>query len=498
MYEIQLLYVRNVIYRKKNALIQELSFFIKVANLSPDKICEVIWAGEDEQWHTLSAHFHSSIDDDQEYWQANVTCTASDEKSLPGNIECILRFNVLDHDYSDNNQGLNYFSQADSGIRLTNSQNIQNIDFDDKFYQGQHYLPITVAVQYNESIKSVIIHWTTDNWRTTHKTECKAKRNYWPDSLGSYARNPNQYGAEVWVAKLKIDEPFSLQYSLGCETEDDVFWDNNFGKNFSLSHDSLRILILNLHCYQEDNQDYKFSQIAKAIDEQRVDVVCFQEVAELWNHGHGDWDTNSARIINERLKNPYYLYSDWSHLGFVKYREGVAILSRFPLLKQASKYVSSDTSLQSIHSRKIAMAQVNVPYMGLINIYSAHLSWWTDGFSEQFTNLNAWATQNHTNDVQATLLCGDFNIVPHSEGYELVVNQDYEDVVNHVEGGIETGFKVDDQHWRDYPADDCRIDYVFMKTQSTLETVSVRMIFTDQDYGRVSDHCGYLMTFEPK
>ena len=79
MIEIQLLYVRNVIYRKKNALIQELSFFIKVANLSPDKICEVIWAGEDEQWRTLSAHFHSSIDDDQEYWPANVTCIESDE-----------------------------------------------------------------------------------------------------------------------------------------------------------------------------------------------------------------------------------------------------------------------------------------------------------------------------------------------------------------------------------------------------------------------------------
>ncbi len=498
MNEVQLLYIQNVIYKKKNILIQELTFFIKVQNLNPSKVCEVIWVGEDEQWHTLSAHFHSAIDDDQEYWQASLTCNASDTESLPGNIECVLRYKVLDEEYWDNNQGLNYFSQADSGIRLTNSQIVQNINFDNKFYQGQRFLSITVAVQDNSEAESVIIHWTTDNWRISQKTECQYKRHYWPENLGSYARNTNQYGVKVWSALLKIEDPFSLEYSLCYESAGVVHWDNNFGRNYSLSHDLLRVLILNLHCYQEDNQDYKFSQIAKAIDEQQVDVVCLQEVAELWNHGHGDWESNSARIINQRLKNPYYLYSDWSHIGFDKYREGVAILSRFPLVKQAAKYVSSDTNIQNIHSRKVLMSQINVPYMGLINIYSAHLSWWTDGFSEQFARLNDWAISNHTVDVQATLLCGDFNVIPESEGYELVISQGYEDVVNHVPTSLEKGFKVLDQQWRDHPADDCRIDYVFLKTQSVLQTVSVRMLFTDHDYGCVSDHCGYLMTFEPK
>jgi maltose 6'-phosphate phosphatase len=56
-------------------------------------------------------------------------------------------------------------------------------------------------------------------------------------------------------------------------------------------------MILNLHCYQEDNQDSKFTQIAKAINEQNIDVVCFQEVAEFWNDGHGDWDTNVAKSL---------------------------------------------------------------------------------------------------------------------------------------------------------------------------------------------------------
>ncbi|MEF8728282.1 MAG: hypothetical protein V5B34_08730 [Accumulibacter sp.] len=45
--------------------------------------------------------------------------------------------------------------------------------------------------------------------------------------------------------------------------------------------------------------------------------------------------------------------------------------------------------------------------------------------------------------------------------------------------------------------DDQRIDYVFLRQGSRLRVTSGRSVFTDHDYGRVSDHLGYLMTFEP-
>jgi maltose 6'-phosphate phosphatase len=57
-------------------------------------------------------------------------------------------------------------------------------------------------------------------------------------------------------------------------------------------------------------------------------------------------------------------------------------------------------------------------------------------------------------------------------------------------------FRVNDAHWQDLLANDYRIDYIFMKKNSQLKAVSAKVIFTDQDYGRVSDHFGYLMTFE--
>ncbi len=501
MNKIQLLYVENIITRKKRALQQELSFFMLLENVGHDKICDVLWAGEEGEWHTLPATYHSKLDHDKEYWQARLSVYSTADQSLPGNIQFALRYQTQGKEYWDNKQGLNYSSQADSGIQVVSDQPVLNIVFESKLKDRQKYVPIKVCVAQSVHAKSVTIHWTIDNWKHSHHTPCQFKRNFWNEEARSNARNPNQYGSQIWKGLLKINDAFGLQYSISCEGRNQVLWDNNFGKNYSLSHEPLNVMILNLHCYQEDHQDYKFSQIAKAINDLNVDIVCFQEVAELWNEGQGDWNTNSAKIIKDRLNQSYELYTDWSHLGFDKYREGVAILSRYPMLKQESKYVSNSHSAFSIHSRKVVMAQVHVPYMGLINFFSAHLSWWDDGFPEQFKRLSKWAAENQTGDVSATMLCGDFNITAGSEGYNLVVkSNEYDDqfLDANSHGVFEKIFKVNDPYWQHYLADDYRIDYIFMNKASDLRITSGRVLFTEEDYGRVSDHCGYLMTFEPK
>lgn len=501
MNEIQLLYVGNVITRKKKVLQQELSFLMRVENLSHYKRCDVLWAGEDGVWNTLPASYHSELEDNKEYWRAHITVKSTADKSLPGNIKFALRYQTQDREYWDNKHGHNYSSQADSGIKVVSTQPVLNIGFDNRLHDGQKYVPITVSVNRSVHAKAVTIHWTTDNWRHTYKTPAQFKRNYWNEKSRSNARNPNQYGSQIWQGLLKINDAFRLQYAISCECSDQVLWDDNNGKSYSASHEPLKVMILNLHCYQEDNQDYKFSQIAKAINELDVDIVCLQEVAELWNDGLGDWNTNSAKIINDRLDKPYHIHSDWAHLGFNKYREGVAILSRYPMLKQGSKYVSSSHDPFDIHSRKVVLAQVHVPYMGLINFFSAHLSWWEDGFPEQFKRLSEWAAENKTEDVRGTMLCGDFNVAAGSEGYNLVVkSNEYDDqfLDANSHGVFEKIFKVNDPYWQHYLADDYRIDYIFMNKASDLRINSGRMLFTEEDYGRVSDHCGYLMTFEPK
>ena len=118
MNEIQLQYVKNVISRKKRQLYQELSFFMLVKNYSPDKQCEVVWSGEDGVWSSLPALYHSPIDLDKECWHAHIILTGNITKSIPGNIKFALRYQVEGKEYWDNNHGLNYSSQADSGIKL--------------------------------------------------------------------------------------------------------------------------------------------------------------------------------------------------------------------------------------------------------------------------------------------------------------------------------------------------------------------------------------------
>ena len=65
------------------------------------------------------------------------------------------------------------------------------------------------------------------------------------------------------------------------------------------------------------------------------------------------------------------------------------------------------------------------------------------------------------------------------------------------EGVFEKIFRVNDPYWQDYLSDDYRIDYIFLNKTSELRVTSATVLFTEQDYGRVSDHCGYVMTFEP-
>lgn len=501
MEKIRLLYVENVISRKKRVARQELAFFIAVENVSYDKKVDVIWAGEDDVWHTLSATYHSTPEVGKECWLARATFRLTAQHPLPGNIRFGLRYQASGQEFWDNNEGWNYTSEADSGIKLAADTSLLNIGFEERLNDRQKSVPITVAVDRSLQAEKVTVHWTTDNWRHVHKTPCHTKINYWDVRTSSNARNPNQYGAQIWKGRLRIANAFRVEYSICCEGRSGQYWDNNNGNNYSAAHDPLRVMILNLHCYQEDNQDYKFSQIAKAITDLDVDIVCLQEVAELWNDGHGDWNSNSARIINDRLAKPFYIYTDWSHLGFDKFREGVAILSRFPMAHPEARYVSNSHDVYSIHSRKVVMAQVRIPFIGSVNVFSAHLSWWEDGFKEQFERLCEWAGSRDNRHIKGTLLCGDFNITAGSVGYRQVVDaNEYDDqfLAANSHGLFEKIFRVNDPHWRRLLSDDYRIDYIFMDKTSGLRVTSARVLFTDQDYGRVSDHCGYLMTFEPK
>lgn len=501
MNEINLLYARNTIARKDPVVRQELVFLLLVDNLAFEKQVDVQWAGEDGVWRTLPASHHQTIDQDREYWLARASFELGANQSLPGNVEFAVRYRVAGAEYWDNHGGTNYSLEADSGILLADDRPLLNVEFDGQIADRQSVIPVVVAVDRRLEARKVTVHWSDDRWQTTRQAACRSRRNYWDGEYASNARNPNQYGCQVWEAALPVGEAYRVDYRISCEAPRPVADDDNFGRHHFARRRPLAVLILNLHCCQEENQDQKLSQIARAIDELDVDIVCLQEVAELWNGGRGDWQTNTARIINARLRSPYHLVTDWSHLGFERFREGVAVLSRHPVERHEARYVSESRDPYSIHSRKVVMARVLVPWLGPINVFSSHLSWWEDGFAEQFANLRAWAADQHGREVRASLLCGDFNIKAGARGYQLVAaSTEYEDQYLAVRSPqtFARVFASGEAGWEALLDDDQRIDYVFLRTGSDLRAISARELFTADDYGTVSDHPGYLVTFEPR
>ena len=72
----------------------------------------------------MPAEHHSMLGHDKEYWSASITITLTEEQPLPGDIQFSLRYKVLDKKYWDNNNKHDYFSAADSGIKLSTDSNI--------------------------------------------------------------------------------------------------------------------------------------------------------------------------------------------------------------------------------------------------------------------------------------------------------------------------------------------------------------------------------------
>ncbi|OHX38040.1 endonuclease [Methylomonas sp. LWB] len=495
---IRLLYTSNTAGGRAGARRQTLTFLILVADLDYRKTVDVVWCGRDGVWQRLPASYLAKTPEGGEVWHAVAEFGAEAGSALPGGIRFALHYRWPDGEAWDNNLGRDYQTRAGSGHHLADDLVLQTLTLPTALDLETVEWPVVVATDATLDIDHVSVHWSGDGWRRTRQAPCKAAgRRRKPVAGPATGLKP----ARLWHTRLRIGEAFRIEYCIAAHTRSRSYWDNRAGQNYRLSRPPLRVLVLNLHCYQEDDQDRKFSQIARAIDDWRADLVCLQEVAEHWNNGYGDWPSNAANIINARLSRPFHLHCDWSHLGFDRYREGVAILSRYPLERQESRYVSDSSDVYSIHSRKVVAANVTLPRFGRIDVFSAHLSWWEDGFESQFRRLAAWADARRDSEVCGTLLCGDFNVAAGSIGYRLIVEgNQYRDqyLAASAPNLYQQIYRVNDPHWHNYLAEDYRIDYIFMNKSGALKAVAARAVFTEQDYGRVSDHCGYLFEFEPR
>ncbi len=298
-----------------------------------------------------------------------------------------------------------------------------------------------------------------------------------------------------------------------------ILFSLSLGKSFA--EQSLKVLTINLHSYQELKQEGDTPQqrivrnkpilarVAQAINDLNADIVCLQEVAE-WRGdvknpdvaAFGQGKSNAANIIKSLLNSDYHLYMDWSHYAWDEWREGVAILSKTPFSVTESRFVSHSQSHQYWKSRNIVRIETLIEPFGKINVFSAHTGWWNDKeepFQYQFSNIAKWRDQLKINNPESsTFICGDLNIKAGSEGYQWITqNYNVSDAYYLVnpqgltDATIGKGIDAIDSKGD-------RIDYLLLDDDSHLKVKSAKRLFNKSDYGRVSDHLGVFFTLTKK
>ncbi len=286
---------------------------------------------------------------------------------------------------------------------------------------------------------------------------------------------------------------------------------------YKMGNDELLVLTLNMHTYQEENQSTKFDMIVETIAKMDIDILLLQECAQHQDspnvsEGNPIRIDNMAYILSQKLKHEYqldyYFVWDWAHYGWNVWEEGVAVLSKYPILDWESRYISTYTS-KSIGSwetisRMAIYASIDVPWFGRVNAFSVHLSWRVTETDEEQNNqikrLKAFVAEkeNLTSEPVLSFVGGDFNgnptsDPPWSEGYEtMMVNNNYVD--SYLEVYSDANF-IPSQRKHDTVKGDLpgRIDYIFMKENNQTYSVEAsQIIFTPIVVGEVSDHYGVI------
>lgn len=250
----------------------------------------------------------------------------------------------------------------------------------------------------------------------------------------------------------------------------------------------LRLLTLNLHCWQEPDAERKLAEVAAAIAELGIDVVALQEVGEPLR----DPERNAARVIQRHLREHGLAYDfawDWPHIGFHRWREGLAVLVRGRVLAADSRYVTRSHERKLWKSRMALTVDLQTETGARLTLVNTHLGWFNDReepFTEQWQRLLAGLPRT-SNPV---FIAGDLNQPAGGPGHALIAA---------TPGLVD----CDVLDWPTFPGDiagwegeaGSRIDYV-LRLGPGPDSVASQRLFTDGERPMVSDHYAVCVDFD--
>lgn len=260
----------------------------------------------------------------------------------------------------------------------------------------------------------------------------------------------------------------------------------------------MRLLTLNTHSYIEKNQTEKLETLIKTIIEHDYDVIALQEVNQRIDSPPVEdgkiHEDNFARVLTEQLaaRGHHYTY-DWqmAHIGYDIYEEGVAILTKHPVINTSVIPLTSSTDTTYWKTR-VAL-KVTIQYNNtVIDCISTHHGFWDDRdepSKQQFDRLIA-----ELDPSRPTFILGDFNTEADviNEGYDYLLSQGLIDtytLARDKDQGVTVPGAIDG--WKQ-AAGSKRIDYIF--TNQPVSVISSHVIFNDINRPVVSDHFGVDVT----
>ncbi|PEY42306.1 endonuclease [Bacillus cereus] len=256
----------------------------------------------------------------------------------------------------------------------------------------------------------------------------------------------------------------------------------------------MKLLTLNCHSWQEENQIEKIRHLAKTIQEEDYDVIALQEVSQsikAQNVCDNKKKDNFGLVLLAELEKlglgNYNIVWDFSHIGYDIYEEGLAIITKHPIVKQGSFFVSESQDTAYWKTRKIV--HTTISYQGKnITFYSCHLGWWNDEEESFHGQVNRLI--DYVNGDELSFLMGDFNNNARlqGEGYDYLMQKGlydtYELAMEKDEGTTVQG-KI--AGW-DENKQNLRIDLILSNKPTTV--ISSKVIFNGVNRNVVSDHFG--------
>ena len=281
----------------------------------------------------------------------------------------------------------------------------------------------------------------------------------------------------------------------------------------------MKLLTLNTHSLEEADYADKTEKFIEMLRKEQPDIVALQEVnqsrkgkelPDIMLDGYTRCsgfnlpvrqDNHARYVVEELRKQDVYYYWTWisAKVGYGKYDEGMALLSREPIERVQQILISKNDDYENWKTRKI----LGIRTQGCSDwFFTVHMGWWNDEeepFAEQWSCMQK-ALNNPKYQDGTIWLMGDFNSQADvkKEGYELVLESGWKDTFQLAEkkdDGTTVEEEIDGWRAEDERGgtgkNEKRLDYIFCDKPENIR--SSHVICNGKNYPVVSDHYGVVI-----